>query len=109
VVWGLVKRANEAQRTSLLYAARSIAAGVDAELGKYVAGRRARTSQCLERAAVSARFAFVLSTVERWSVSCRSRNSGGPVSIGLPGSVEMSLGSSDEKRREAIEAARVCP
>ena len=37
VVWGLVKRANEAQRTSLLYAARSIAAGVDAELGKYVA------------------------------------------------------------------------
>jgi signal transduction histidine kinase len=37
VVWGLVKRANDAQRTSLLYAARSIAAGVDAELGKYVA------------------------------------------------------------------------
>jgi signal transduction histidine kinase/CheY-like chemotaxis protein len=37
VVWGLVKRANEVQRTSLLYAARSIAAGVDAELGKYVA------------------------------------------------------------------------
>ena len=37
VIWGLVQRANEAQRTSLLYAARSIAAGVDAELGKYVA------------------------------------------------------------------------
>ena len=37
VVWGLVKRADEVQRTSLLYAARSIAAGVDAELGKYVA------------------------------------------------------------------------
>ena len=37
VIWGLVKRANEVQRTSLLYAARSIAAGVDAELGKYVA------------------------------------------------------------------------
>ena len=37
VVWGLVNRANEVQRTSLLYAARSIAAGVDAELGKYVA------------------------------------------------------------------------
>jgi hypothetical protein len=37
VVWGLVKRANGVQRTSLLYAARSIAAGVDAELGKYVA------------------------------------------------------------------------
>jgi hypothetical protein len=37
VVWGLVNRANEIQRTSLLYAARSIAAGVDAELGKYVA------------------------------------------------------------------------
>jgi signal transduction histidine kinase len=37
VVWGLVKRANEIQSTSLLYAARSIAAGVDAELGKYVA------------------------------------------------------------------------
>ena len=37
VVWGLVNRANEVQRTSLSYAARSIAAGVDAELGKYVA------------------------------------------------------------------------
>jgi hypothetical protein len=37
VIWGLVKRADEMQRTSLLYAARSIAAGVDAELGKYVA------------------------------------------------------------------------
>ena len=36
-IWDLVNRANEAQRTSLLYAARSIAAGVDAELGKYVA------------------------------------------------------------------------
>jgi hypothetical protein len=36
-VWSLVNRANEVQRTSLLYAARSIAAGVDAELGKYVA------------------------------------------------------------------------
>ena len=41
VIWGLVQRANEVQRTSLLYAARSIAAGVDAELGKYVAlGKR---------------------------------------------------------------------
>ena len=37
VIWELVQRANEVQRTSLLYAARSIAAGVDAELGKYVA------------------------------------------------------------------------
>ena len=37
MIWGLVQRANEVQRTSLLYAARSIAAGVDAELGKYVA------------------------------------------------------------------------
>ena len=37
VIWGLVNRATEIQRTSLLYAARSIAAGVDAELGKYVA------------------------------------------------------------------------
>jgi hypothetical protein len=37
VVWGLVNRADQIQRTSLLYAARSIAAGVDAELGKYVA------------------------------------------------------------------------
>ena len=37
MIWGLVSRANEAQRTSLLYAARSIAAGVDAELGKYIA------------------------------------------------------------------------
>ena len=37
VIWGLVQRAHEVQHTSLLYAARSIAAGVDAELGKYVA------------------------------------------------------------------------
>jgi hypothetical protein len=37
VIWGFVQRANEVQHTSLLYAARSIAAGVDAELGKYVA------------------------------------------------------------------------
>jgi signal transduction histidine kinase/ActR/RegA family two-component response regulator len=36
VIWGLVSRANDAQRTSLLYTARSIAAAVDAELGKYV-------------------------------------------------------------------------
>ena len=37
VIWDLVSRANEVQRASLLYAARSIAAGVDAELSKYVA------------------------------------------------------------------------
>ena len=37
VIWDLFSRADEVQRTSLLYAARSIAAGVDAELGKYVA------------------------------------------------------------------------
>jgi signal transduction histidine kinase/CheY-like chemotaxis protein len=37
VIWGLFGRANDAQRTSLLYAARSVAAGVDAELGKYIA------------------------------------------------------------------------
>ena len=37
VIWDLVQRANEAQRTSLLYAARSIATGVDAELGRYIA------------------------------------------------------------------------
>ena len=37
VIWDLIHRANEAQRTSLVYAARSIAAGVDAELGTYVA------------------------------------------------------------------------
>ena len=36
-IWNLVSRADEAQRTSLLYSARSIAAGVDAELGKYIA------------------------------------------------------------------------
>ena len=37
VIWNLVSRADEAQRTSLLYTARSIAAGVDAELGKFIA------------------------------------------------------------------------
>ena len=36
-IWDLVNRANDAQRTSLLYAARSIAAGVDAEFGKFIA------------------------------------------------------------------------
>jgi signal transduction histidine kinase len=37
VIWDLVSRANEVQRTSLMFAARSIAAGVDSELGTYVA------------------------------------------------------------------------
>ena len=37
VIWDLVGRANEVQRTSLMFAARSIAAGVDSELGTYVA------------------------------------------------------------------------
>ena len=36
VIWGLVGRANDAQRANLLYTARSIAAGVDAEIGKYM-------------------------------------------------------------------------
>src|SRR5262245_42739535 len=36
-IWGLINRADEAQRTSLHYAARSIAAGVDAKFGKYLA------------------------------------------------------------------------
>jgi HAMP domain-containing protein len=36
-ILGLVERADDAQRTSLLYATRSIAAGVDAELGKFIA------------------------------------------------------------------------
>ena len=35
-IWGLVKQGDDAQRASLLYAARSIAAGVDAKLGKYI-------------------------------------------------------------------------
>jgi len=37
VIWDLVSRANELQRTGLMVAARSIAAGVDSELGTYVA------------------------------------------------------------------------
>jgi signal transduction histidine kinase len=37
VIWNLVGRANELQRTGLMVAARSIAAGVDSELGTYVA------------------------------------------------------------------------
>lgn len=37
VVWRLADAAANAQRTSLLYTARSIAAGVDAQIGKYVA------------------------------------------------------------------------
>src|SRR5215470_15027011 len=37
VIWSLVNAANETQRASLLYSARSIASAVDAELGKYIA------------------------------------------------------------------------
>jgi PAS domain S-box-containing protein len=37
VIWKLVGAANETQRASLLYSASSIAAAVDAELGKYIA------------------------------------------------------------------------
>ncbi len=37
VVWSLASTANENQRASLLYSARSIATAVDAELGKYIA------------------------------------------------------------------------
>src|SRR5215471_15799950 len=37
VIWSLVSAANETQRASLLYSARSVAAAVDAELGKYIA------------------------------------------------------------------------
>jgi hypothetical protein len=37
VMWRLANAADDAQRASLLYAARSIATAVDAELGKYVA------------------------------------------------------------------------
>jgi PAS domain S-box-containing protein len=37
VIWKLVGVANETQRASLLYSASSIAAAVDAELGKYIA------------------------------------------------------------------------
>ncbi|MGA7328392.1 MAG: PAS domain S-box protein, partial [Rhodomicrobium sp.] len=36
-VWHLSKTANETQRTSLLYTARSVAAAVDAKLGEYMA------------------------------------------------------------------------
>jgi PAS domain S-box-containing protein len=37
VIWNLDSAADEAQRASLIYSARSVAAAVDAELGKYVA------------------------------------------------------------------------
>src|SRR5579871_2889318 len=37
VIWRLASAANETQRASLLYSARSVAAAVDAELGKYIA------------------------------------------------------------------------
>ena len=36
-IWVLVNQANNAQRASLLYSAQLIAAGIDAELGKYIA------------------------------------------------------------------------
>lgn len=37
VIWHLSQAANEAQRTSLLYTAQSVASAVDAKLGEYVA------------------------------------------------------------------------
>src|SRR6516165_7251650 len=37
VIWKLANAADQTQRTSLLYSARSIATAVDAELGKYIA------------------------------------------------------------------------
>jgi PAS domain S-box-containing protein len=37
VIWRLASAANETQRASLIYTARSVAAAVDAELGKYIA------------------------------------------------------------------------
>jgi hypothetical protein len=37
VIWRLSEAANETQRTSLLYTARSVAAAVDAKLGEYLA------------------------------------------------------------------------
>src|SRR5262245_61150756 len=37
VIWRLASAANETQRASLLYTARSVASAVDAELGKYIA------------------------------------------------------------------------
>jgi PAS domain S-box-containing protein len=37
VIWRLASASNETQRASLLYSARSVAAAVDAELGKYIA------------------------------------------------------------------------
>ena len=37
VIWSLASAASATQRASLLYSARSIAASVDAELGKYIA------------------------------------------------------------------------
>jgi signal transduction histidine kinase len=36
-IWGLTNQADQAQRTSIFYAARTIAAAVDAELGKHIA------------------------------------------------------------------------
>ena len=50
VIWDLVNRAEEAQRTGLLYTARSIAAGVDAEIGKHMALAEslARSSELLD-------------------------------------------------------------
>ncbi|MFZ1103351.1 MAG: chemotaxis protein CheY, partial [Hyphomicrobiaceae bacterium] len=35
-IWALVNQANDTQRTSLLYAARSITAAVDTKLSKYI-------------------------------------------------------------------------
>src|SRR5262249_44565957 len=37
VIWNLDGAADEAERASLMYSARSVAAAVDAELGKYIA------------------------------------------------------------------------
>ena len=49
-IWGLVNQADQSQRTSILYAARSIAAAVDAEFSKYIAQAEAlaRSSALLD-------------------------------------------------------------
>ena len=49
-IWGLANQADQAQRTSIMYASRSIAAAVDAEFGKYIAQAEAlaRSSALLD-------------------------------------------------------------
>ena len=99
VVWGLVNRANDARCTSLLYAARSIAAGVDAELGKYIAlGEALSRAPALLDERQSVGFLSIDSTVEKGTsvhLNFPKAEPGPVVSSARPATKEVPLGDGE--------------